>query len=178
LSPDPAHRDGGGGDAPLRPPSEDQTWLEVGRIIKPHGLRGELIVALTTNRPERVALGSVLRSGERELRVERSSPHRGRFIVSFEGVVGIDAAEALRDAELFAAPLDDPDALWVHQLIGSRVEDVNGRLLGTVEAVEANPASDLLVLEDGVLIPLAFVVTSEPGQPVIVDVPDGLVDLA
>ncbi len=146
--------------------------------MKPHGLRGDVIVTLTTNRPERLAPGSVLRAGDRELRVDRSAPHQGRFIVSFAGVEGIDGAEALRGARLSAAPLDDPDVLWVHELIGCPVEDVAGRPLGTVEAVEANPASDLMVLEDGVLIPLAFVVSAGRGQAIVVDVPDGLVDLA
>jgi 16S rRNA processing protein RimM len=97
--------------------------------------------------------------------------------VTFHGVNSIDEADALRATELFAPPLEDPDALWVHDLIGARVEDTTGTELGTVEGVEANPASDLLVLEGGVLIPLRFVVDSEPGVRVTVDVPDGLFDL-
>ncbi len=133
---------------------------------------------LTTNREERVAPDSMLRSGERELRVERSAPHRGGFIVRFEGVADIDAAEELRGAVLSAPPLDDPGTLWVHELIGSRVEDLGGRPLGTVESVQANPASDLLVLDNGALIPLRFVVSSEPGSRLTVEVPEGLVDLA
>ncbi|HEX3980878.1 MAG TPA: hypothetical protein VHW93_06625, partial [Acidimicrobiales bacterium] len=112
-----------------------------------------------------------------EFRVVRSSPHQGRFIVTFDGVVGIDAAERLRDVVLYAPPLDDPDALWIHDLIGARVEEAGGSVLGTVEGVEANPASDLLVLGGGALIPLRFVVSSEPGVRVVVDVPDGLLDL-
>lgn len=98
--------------------------------------------------------------------------------MTFEGVSGIDAAEGLRDLRLFAPPLDDQDVLWVHEMIGSRVEDVSGRALGTVEAVQANPASDLLVLESGVLVPLRFVVGCDPGVLITVDVPDGLIDLA
>jgi len=138
-----------------------------------------MIVSLTTNRTERVAPGSVLNTLDgRVLRVVRSSSHQGRFIVSFEGVTGIDAAERLRGTELYAPPLDDPDALWVHELIGSTVEDTVGAVLGTVVEVEANPASDLLVLDDGGLIPLCFVVTSVPGVRITVDVPDGLLDLA
>jgi 16S rRNA processing protein RimM len=152
--------------------------LEVGAVVKPHGLRGEVIVMLTTNRHERVAPGEVLTAGDgRELEVVRSSAHRGRFIVAFDGVDGIDRAEALRGTVLLAEPLDDPDALWIHELIGSRVEDAGGRLLGTVDGVQANPASDLLVLGDGSLIPLRFVVRSEPGARVVVDLPDGLLDV-
>jgi 16S rRNA processing protein RimM len=153
--------------------------LQVGSIVKPHGLRGEVIVSLTTNRDERISPGSVLHAADdRAFRVVRSSPHRGRYIVSFDGVSGIEQAEALRSTELFAPPLDDPDALWIHELIGAQVEDTTGQSLGIVEGVEANPASDLLVLENGGLIPLRFVVGTEPGVRVIVDVPDGLFDLA
>jgi 16S rRNA processing protein RimM len=153
--------------------------LEVGAIVKPHGLRGEVIVVLSTNREERVAPGTELLSADdRVFRVVRSTPHRGRFIVAFEGVSGIDEAEGLRSTPLFAPPLQDPEALWVHDLIGSRVEDAGGTVLGTVEGVEANPASDLLVLEGGGLIPLRFVVGSEPGVRVTVEIPDGLLDLS
>ena len=152
--------------------------LGVGRIVKPHGLKGDVIVSLTTNRAERVAVGSVLYAEDgRTFAIARSSPHRGRYIVTLDGVNGIDAAEALRDTPLFAPPLEDPDALWVHDLIGSVVVDVDGTELGTVSGVEANPASDLLVLAGGGLIPLRFVTGSEPGVRVTVDIPDGLLDV-
>ncbi len=153
--------------------------LQVGHIVKPHGLRGDVIVWLATNRDERVAAGSILNTEDgRELKVVRSSVHGGRFIVTFEGLNGIDAAEAARGTHLFAPPLDDPDTLWIHELIGSRVEDRSGQVLGTVDSVEANPASDLLVLDGGALIPLRFVVDSDPGERVVVEVPDGLLDLS
>jgi 16S rRNA processing protein RimM len=174
----PAPGDGadGAGGAPDAPTSAP--LLGVGRIVKPHGLRGDVIISLTTNRDERVVPGSVLRAADgRSFTIARSSPHRGRYIVTLDGVNGIDAAEALRDTALFAPPLDDPDALWVHDLIGSVVVDVHGTELGTVSAVEANPASDLLVLAGGGLIPLRFVTGSEPGVRVTVDIPDGLLDV-
>lgn len=174
----PAPGDGadGAGGAPDGPPPAP--LLGVGRIVKPHGLRGDVIISLTTNREERVAVGSVLRAEDgRSFTIARSSPHRGRYIVTLDGVNGIDAAEALRDTALFAPPLEDPDALWVHDLIGSVVVDVNGAELGTVSGVEANPASDLLVLAGGGLIPLRFVTGTEPGVRVTVDIPDGLLDV-
>ncbi len=152
--------------------------LQVGRIVKPHGLRGDVIVNLSTNRDERVAPGSVLMdAGGTGYTVVRSSPHTGRWIVQFEGCNGIDAAEVLRGTELFAEPLDDPDVLWVHDLVGSEAVDVDGTVLGTVESVQANPASDLLVLSGGALVPLRFVVGNEPGVRVTIDAPDGLFDL-
>jgi len=174
----PATGDGadGAGGAPDGP--SEVPLLGVGRIVKPHGLRGDVIISLTTNRDERVEVGSVLHAADgRAFTIARSSPHRGRFIVTLEGVNGIDAAEALRDTALFAPPLEDPDALWVHDLIGSVVVDEHGNELGTVSGVEANPASDLLVLAGGGLIPLRFVTGTEPGVRVTVDIPDGLLDV-
>ena len=175
----PAPGDGadGAGGAPDAPTSAP--LLGVGRIVKPHGLRGDVIISLTTNRDERVAIGSVLTTSDgTEYRVARSSAHQGRFIVTFDGVNGIDAADALRGTELYAPPLEDPDALWIHDLIGAVVMDTDGVELGSVVSVEANPASDLLVLADGGLIPLRFVVDSDPGLTVVVEVPDGLLDLS
>jgi 16S rRNA processing protein RimM len=168
--------DGAGGTVPDE--QDTPALLGVGKIVKPHGLRGDVIISLTTNRNERAAVGSVLLGGDgREFEIVRSSPHGGRYICTLDGVNGIDAAEALRDTPLFAPPLDDPDALWVHDLIGSVVVDMDGTELGTVKGVEANPASDLLVLTDGGLIPLRFVTGSQRGVQVTVDIPDGLLDL-
>ena len=145
-------------------------------MVKPHGLRGEVVVELSTNRTERLAPGTVLFSDRGLLEVLRSSPHHHRWIVAFAGVADHAGAEALRGAVLSAEALDDPAELWVHELVDAEVVDVAGAVLGTVVAVEANPASDLLVLDGGGLVPLRFVVSSEPGR-VVVDPPAGLLDL-
>lgn len=149
--------------------------LEVGQVVKPHGLRGEVVVALFTNRDERMEPGTVLSTPDGPLTIERSSPHLGRWIVSFVGVRSREDADALRGTILSAEPLDDPDELWVHELIGAEVVGVDDRPYGTVAAVEANPASDLLVLDTGGLVPLRFVVSSGEGR-VVVDPPVGLLD--
>jgi 16S rRNA processing protein RimM len=150
--------------------------LKVGRIDKAHGLRGEVLVSLTTNRDERVAPGTVLTlDGGRELTVLHSVPMGHRFIVAFDGVLDRNAAELIAHHDLFAEPIEDPDALWVHVLIGKRVVDQDGVDRGVIEAVQDNPASDLLLLESGALVPLRFV-TSTTDDTVIVDVPAGLFD--
>ena len=147
--------------------------LEVGRVVKAHGLRGEVIVDLVTNRTERLHPGSALFTAAGTLEVVRSSPHQGRWIVAFAGVGDRSAAESLRGTVLSAPPLDEPGALWVHELVGAQVVGTDGGEYGTVQAVEANPASDLLVIEGGGLVPLRFVVSHEPGR-VVVDPPPGL----
>lgn len=152
--------------------------LEVGRVDKAHGLRGEVIVALTTDRVERVAPGSHLWVGEVARVVARSTPHHHRWIVAFAGVEGRDAAEALHGATLRAAPLDeDEGALWVHELVGAEVTLPDGVAVGRVAAVQDNPAHELLVLDSGALVPVVFV-TDSGGLPdrIVIDPPEGLLD--
>jgi 16S rRNA processing protein RimM len=150
----------------------------VGRVVKPHGVRGEVVVDLVSNRPERrLAAGSVLSWEGGELEVVGARPHQGRWLVTFDGVEDRNAAERLRNATLTAPPLDDEeDVLWVHELVGAEVVDTAGRNHGRVEAVEANPASDLLVLEDERLVPLVFVVARRADGTVVVDPPAGLLE--
>lgn len=148
--------------------------LEVGRIAKAHGLRGEVVVEMVTNRVEaRLAPGAVLQTASGDLRVLHSRPHQHRWVVAFAGVADRTAAESLRGTALSAEPIEEEGTLWVHELIGAEVVDRDGRSYGAVVAVEPNPASDLLVLPDEQLVPLAFVVESSPGR-VVIDPPEGL----
>jgi 16S rRNA processing protein RimM len=160
----------------------DARRLEVGRIGRAHGLRGEVAVVLTSDRPERTAPGAAMvatnASGDtRDLVVAEARPHGGRWLIRFDGVDDRSAAEALRGCTLHADELPGgDDELWVHELVGAAVVDARGTPIGRVAAVEANPAHDLLVLDGGVLVPVTFVVDHEPGR-VVVDLPEGLLDL-
>lgn len=146
-------------------------------MVKAHGIRGEVIVDLVSNRPDvRLAPGSVLSSDRGDLEVLTATPHQGRWIVAFDGILDRNTAETLRGTVLSAEPLaGEDDALWVHELIGSEVVDTAGRSYGPVEAVESNPASDLLVLSGERLVPLVFVTSKLPGR-VVIDPPAGLLD--
>lgn len=162
--------------APANPPAD---LLQVGRIARAHGLNGLVLVDLITDRTaERTAPGAVLWAGSRPLEIVSAKPHQARkWLVSFAGVASREEAERLHGAELRAEPIDDPDALFVHRLIGRIVIDQHGVAHGPVVSVVANPASDLLELEDGRLVPLAFMV-DQPGDDntILVSVPAGLLD--
>jgi 16S rRNA processing protein RimM len=151
--------------------------LEVGRIGRAHGVRGDVLVHLTTDRLERVAVGSRLRAGDRWLTVTASSRSNDRWRVHFEGIEDRNVAESLSGTVLSAEPLDDPDVLWVHHLIGSEVVEVGGTRRGRCVAVLDNPAADLLELDSGALVPVTFVVSAAEGV-VTIDPPEGLFDLA
>ena len=151
--------------------------LEVGRIDRAHGIRGEVVVTLWTNRTERLENGAVLCSDLGDLTVAAARAFQQRWIVRFAEVSDRSSAEALRGQSLRAEPISDPDELWVHELIGMMVCEIDGTERGRVEAVQANPASDLLVLESGALVPLTFL-ANQTGDRLFVDVPDGLFDEA
>ena len=151
--------------------------LEIGRVIRPHGLRGEVVVELITNRSDRLTPGTVFVGPRGPLTISSSRPFQLRHLVQFEGVHTREQAEDIRNLVLRAEPVPeaDSDALWVHELVGSDVRDLDGAVLGTVKAVEDNPASDLLVLDSGGLVPCRFVVSHADGV-VVVDIPEGLLD--
>lgn len=131
---------------------------------------------LSTTEEQRVAPGSVLTTNNGLLTVVSSRPHQDRFVVTFEGIDTREKADLLRGLELSAAPIEDDDALWVHKLIGSQVRDSGDIDRGTVCAVHVNPASDLLELEDGSLVPLRFV-SEILDDVIVVEVPSGLFDI-
>ena len=120
--------------------------LEIGRIGRAHGLRGDVGVKLTTDRLERLTPGSVLHAGERPLVVADARLHSGRWLVRFEGIDDRDAAEGLLGLVLTGDPLPtgDDELCTSHRPAGARPQAGPGYAV----SVEANPASDLLVLDD------------------------------
>jgi 16S rRNA processing protein RimM len=126
-----------------------------------------------------VTPGAVLYAGEREMVVASARRHGERWLLRFDGIDDRNGAEALRGIVLLGAPLEDrgeQEELWVRDVVGAEVRDATGQVLGHVTDVEPNPAHDLLVLEDGALVPAAFVVEHSPGR-VVVDLPPGLLDV-
>jgi 16S rRNA processing protein RimM len=131
----------------------------VGRIGKPHGLRGEVTVDVRTDEPERrFADGTALRAeppggsafGVSTLTVSGARWHRTTLLVSFEEIPDRNAAEAARGVVLHAEiPADespeDPDEFYDHQLVGLAAYDVHGAALGEVTGL-VHGAQDLLTI--------------------------------
>ncbi len=172
--------------------SEPTPRVLAGRIVKPHGLAGEVVVDVRTGRPERFEPGSVLRSGDRTFVVEASRPHKGRLLVKFEGVPDRTAAERLRGVSLEAdreAEAAEAETYSYDELVGMRVLADDGRDLGAVRNILELPAAaayDLLEVErpDGTrwLLPAApeYVEAREDDQGrevlTVIDPPEGLVE--
>ena len=153
--------------------------LDVGRITKPHGVRGDVLVHLTSDLTSRLDPGSRLDTDRGPLTVVSASPHHDRWIVRFRELGDRTDAETWRGLVLRAEASDEPvdeGAFWVHDLVGAEVTLVDGTAVGTVREVESNPASDLLVLDSGALVPVVFVVDQGPGR-LTIDPPEGLLEL-
>lgn len=166
----------------------------VGRVAKPHGVRGELVVDVSTDSVDvRFAVGTVLsitpRDGvARMVTVTAARPHTGRLLVFFDGVASREAAEELRGAVLVAdpallPPIEDPDEFYDHELEGLPVLTVGGAVVGAVREVLHGAGGELLVIdrEGGgeALVPFVRQIVPEvdvPGRRIVIDPPPGLLE--
>lgn len=167
--------------------------LVVGRVGRPHGIRGEVTVDVRTDDPDdRFAPGRVLPTDPAEsgpLTIEQVRWHSGRLLVRFEGVDDRDAAEGLRGTLLVIdsadlPPTGDPDEFHDHELVGLTAVTVDGTELGTVTEIR-HLGQDLLVIDAAeagreVLVP--FVAALVPDVDVaagrlVIDPPPGLIQL-
>lgn len=168
--------------------------LVVGRVGRPHGLRGDVTVEVRTDDPDqRFAAGSLLATEPAErgpLTVSASRWHSGRLLVKFAGYDDRDAAEELRDTVLAIdsadlAPLADPAEFYDHDLIGLAVVTVAGEHVGEVADV-LHHGQNLLVVDGAgprrgaeILIPFVAAIVPEvdvAAGTLTIDPPPGLLD--
>ncbi|MSO26630.1 MAG: ribosome maturation factor RimM [Candidatus Nanopelagicales bacterium] len=163
----------------------------VGRIGKPHGLRGQVTVELRTDEPdERFAQGSVLFADGAvgKLTVAEIHWHSGRLLVSFVGYESRSAAESLRGTMVEverdeAASPTEQDEYYDSALIGCRVETLRGELVGLVDDVVHLPSQELLsvVTATGREVLIPFVSQIVPtvdlaNRRILIDPPIGLIE--
>jgi 16S rRNA processing protein RimM len=199
--PDPRREAGGAGRVPPGAGAEPQggradaapAWLVVGRVLRPHGLRGEVVVEVLSDAEDRFEPGARLAAGDpdagqapRQLTVTAAHRHQRRLLLRFAGLEDRDAVEGLRGV-LLTIPASQARALgpgefWPYQLVGLAVVDAQGRRRGTVEEVVPGAANDLLSvrLDPGpaVLVPAVqalVTVDLQAARVVVADLP-GLLD--
>jgi 16S rRNA processing protein RimM len=164
----------------------------VGRVARPHGLKGDVVVNPETDFvKERFAEGATLwtRSdrGDEQLVIRSARLHGSRPVLGFEGIERIDDAERLAGLEL-RVPEDSLQPLadgtyYQHQLVGCLVETTSGMQVGEVARVEGGAAGSLLAIDGPsgeILIPLAVdicTMVDVTGKRITIDPPEGLLDL-
>ena len=164
----------------------------VGRVARPHGLRGDVVVNPETDFiEERFRVGATVwtRSdrGDEALTIGRMRVQNGRAVIGFDGVAGIDDAERLAGLELRVPeetlqPLA-PHTYYQHQLVGCAVDTVSGEPVGTVTRVEGGVGASLLVVEGSrgeVLVPLTQAICRAidvEAKRIRIEPPEGLLEL-
>jgi 16S rRNA processing protein RimM len=148
--------------------------VAVGRVVKAHGVHGEVAVENRSDNPERWSPGSVVLDDRGEpLTVRTARPHQNRLLVTFDEIADRTAAERLLGVTLVvpasALPPLEPGEWWAFEAEGMTVRTEDGRELGRVQEVLAYPAHDLwrIVGPDGgeILVPVvdAFLVSVDVG---------------
>lgn len=166
--------------------------LQVARIGKPHGIRGEVTVQVLTDAPEgRFAPGAVLTvepAGKGPLTVLSARWNKDILLLGFEEVEDRNGAEELRGAKLFIdteeADEDDGAEGWYeHELVGLKAK-VGNDVVGTVTALRTLTVQDLLIVEDTkgqeILVPFVEAIVPEVNTEdgyVLLTPPDGLFEL-
>ena len=165
--------------------------LMIGRVIKSHGIKGEVTVEVTTDEPEiRYAVGQKLRGRqgkkEQELTIATVRPHQGRLLIKFEEVPDRNLADSLRGMQFWAEALaidDDEEAFYDHELEGLKVLR-DGVEIGAVTGVMSGPAGTILevTLTGGkeVLVPFVFAIVPEvdlEAGTCTITPPEGLLEL-
>jgi 16S rRNA processing protein RimM len=176
-------------------PQTTNGYLAIGRIIAPHGIRGEVKVEVLTDFPERFKPGVHVFLGEgtedteaRPAKIAAARPHKGGFLVKLDIVPDRNAAELVRNRYLLipaadAMPLGEHEN-YLHDLIGLEVETTDGQHLGELREVLFTNANDVYVvrsLAGEVLLPAIRDVVLQvdvSARRMVVALPEGLLDAA
>lgn len=165
--------------------------IAVAKVVKPRGLKGEVVADILTDFPERFEgldhVTAVRENGERlELKIEKFWFQNGRVILKFAGVDAIERAETLRNSNICVPESEavglEPDEYFDWQLTGCTVETVDGQIIGKVRELMRTGGTDLLVIDGDAkefLIPFANAICVEvdiENKLIRVDPPDGLLE--
>ncbi len=163
--------------------------ISIGRIVRPHGLAGDVVVESATDFPEtRFRKGARLRTSTNGvLTIAASRPQGDRWVIRFTGLASIEAVEPLRDVELQI----EPDALgalpagqyYLHDLVGCTVQTADGQVIGPVAIVYTGAAQAVLGITGAsgeILVPMAGDICREvdiTARRITIVPPEGLLDV-
>jgi len=131
-----------------------QRMVKVGRVVKPFGTDGRVLVDFFTDSWEDFSLFEYLSIDRCSGELESFQLHSGRLICRIEGVIDRDAAENLRGSFLrvphSSLPQLDDGSYYHFDLVGCTVEDEHGEELGKIADVRQSGANDNWVVRNGV----------------------------
>lgn len=139
-------------DAAGSPPTGEPVFLAVGKLRRPHGVHGEIIMDVLTDFPERLKPGRIMLVGAQHLPVQIRSVrgHDQALLIAFKGYDTPEQAGEFRNQILYATAADQPPLeegeYYHHELIGLTVYDEQGNLLGELAEIMETGANDVYVV--------------------------------
>ena len=133
-------------------PKGEPVYLAVGLLRKPHGLRGDLLLEVYTDFPERLKPGTTIFAGDKyqALKITRRRPHNDGMILGFEGINTPEEAGRYRATVVYVPTADRPmlpeGQYYHHEIIGLTVLDETGKTLGTLSEIIITGANDVYVI--------------------------------
>ena len=134
------------------PGEGEPLFLAVGKLRRPHGVHGEILMDVLTDFPERLEVGKEVFIGEEyaPCRLVGLRRHDPALIVSLEGIEDRDAAGKMRNKMVFVRssglPVLPEGEYYHHQLIGLAVVDESGAKLGLLEQILETGANDVYLV--------------------------------
>lgn len=170
---------------------EKDERIVIGRVVRPHGLTGEVSVEILTDFPERFVPGLDVElrhddGGVRPARLAFARPHGGRMLIRFEGIHEANGAETLRGLDICVSPSQAPPRppgfVFHWEVVGCQAVDAGGAILGTVRELVEVGGRSLLVVDTPVGprdVPFSHpIITSVDiaAKRIVLDAPAGLLD--
>jgi 16S rRNA processing protein RimM len=132
-------------------PSKSPQLVSIGRVGKPHGLKGAFFVERPSEDPDRFALGAIISVNGASAAVVESKLSGGRPVIRLDREVERGAELQVERSQL--PPLPE-DTFYAFELVGLAVEEEGGRTLGRVRDVVPGVANDVLELDSGLALPM------------------------
>ena len=164
--------------------------VAIARIVKPRGLKGEVVAVVLTDFPERFeGLEKVIAvmpdQSWQELTIKDHWFQRDRIVLSFARIESVEAAETLRNAEICVSEPDaiqlEDDEFYDWELAGCSVETIEGHKIGTIRELMRTGGTEILVVDGSkeYLIPFAesiCTVVDIENKRIVIDPPEGLLE--
>lgn len=136
------------------PVPSEPVFVLVGIMRRPHGLRGEILVSIETDFPERIKKGTQLYAGEdhHQLTVSSRRTHSDGLLLAFEGRTTKESVAEFRNLPLFVPVAELPPLqtgqYYQHQLLGMQVLDEQGELIGALAQILDTGANDVYLIRE------------------------------
>jgi 16S rRNA processing protein RimM len=136
------------------PENREPAFLAIGKVRRPHGVRGEVVAEIYTDFPEKIIPKTTIFLGEKHSKftIKSSRQHNEGLIIGFEGVNSPEEAGRFRNQVLSISSLEaselPEDGYYFHDLLGLAVEDEEGKPIGSLVEILETGANDVYVVKN------------------------------